>query len=380
MDSSNIRFQKQINITSLNPNNIFKRHYSLLKQITKKFQINNSYAYNIKEAGEIFRYPMEIPSLKPNDVLIRIGSVALSGSDVHVFESGRAICPDIALGLDASGTIIEVGECVTDLSPGDRVVMEPGLSCGVCNMCKRGQYCMCPKMDYTSFLSEYQVHPSYLCHKLPCEVSLKEATLTSTLAIGCQACRRARVSPGSNVLVLGSTPTAIASGLCARCTGAQKIIFASMNGNELNWIKRKYCFDIIPFNNNVKCNQLLERIFHEFCAWPDVVINCAVSEETMNLAVMTLQPCGICILAECETEFASFNSLGVLLKNVSIVPSFRSTNMFPAAVHLLKSGHAPMKHIIARTFAWEHIEKAFSEALEIANMGVWRVCLNERCG
>jgi len=53
---------------------------------------------------------------------------------------------------------------------------------------------------------------------------------------------------------------------------------------------------------------------------------------------------------------------------------------FPAAVHLLKSGHAPMKHIIARTFAWEHIEKAFSEALEIANMGVWRVCLNERCG
>lgn len=221
-----------------------------------------------------------------------------------------------------------MGEAISYLHRGDRVAIESGLSCGICDFCKKGAYNMCTQLIYNGFLSKYQVHPADLCHKLPDDISMEEATLTQTLASGCQACFKVHITPKTNVLVLGSGPTAVSAALCARAIGAKHVCIACTMEKALANITRSFGISYIISETSIALADVLENIHEEFKEWPQIVINCAVSETTMNLAIMALQPCGTCVLAECDSECACFNALDVLMKDIRLIPSFRFTNMY----------------------------------------------------
>ncbi|XP_023035548.1 sorbitol dehydrogenase [Drosophila willistoni] len=261
------------------------------------------------------------------DVLIRTGSVAITGSDIHVYENGNRDVEGMTLGHDATGFIEEVGQCVHHLHVGDRVVVESALSCGICDLCKRGLYNMCGGLVYNGFLATHQVHPADLCHRLPDSISMEEGTLTQTLALGCQACFKGNITPTSSVLIIGSCPTAVAAAMCSTAIGCKQVVIASTMNSTLEMVQKDFKFETVFFDSNALFGEVLEAIYRKFREWPNCVINCAISAMTMNLAVMALQPCGVCVLSECESECASFNALDILMKNIRLIPSFRSTNM-----------------------------------------------------
>lgn len=265
--------------------------------------------------------------MAPSDVLIRTGSVAISGSDIHVYENGNRDVEAMSLGHDATGFVEEVGRSVHHLHVGDRVVVESALSCSICDLCKQGLYNMCAGLVYNGFLSTFQLHPADLCHRLHPSISMEEGALTQTLALGCQACFKGNITPTSNVLILGTCPTAVAAGICAQAMGAKQVTIAGCMGAALEVIARDFGFEAVEFDCNASFGEVLEAIHSKFQAWPNCVINCSISATSMNLAVMALQPCGVCVLAECDSECASFNALDVLMKNIRLIPSFRSANM-----------------------------------------------------
>jgi len=83
-----------------------------------------------------------------DDVLIRIRSVGVCGSDIHYFREGRAgpfvVKAPIILGHECAGEIVEVGPAVTTLKVGQRVAVEPGVPCRKCEFCRTGKYNLCP--------------------------------------------------------------------------------------------------------------------------------------------------------------------------------------------------------------------------------------------
>lgn len=320
------------------------------------------------------------PNLKKYDVLIRTGSIALTGSDIHVYENANRDIEGITLGHDATGFVEEIGSCVQNLHVGDRVVMESALSCGICDYCKKGQYNICTDLVYNGFMASHQSHPADLCHRLPDTISMEEGTLTQTLAMGCQACFKANITPTSNVLIIGSTPTSVSAAICAAAIGAKKVIIAGTMVSALETINRDFGFTTIHFNPNALFGEVLEAVYKNFDEWPNCAINCAIAPMTMNLAVMALQPCGVCVLSECECECASFNALDVLMKNIRIIPSFRSANMYPTALTLMKSERAPMHKFIAKTFPWSDIEEAFKWAQHESNVGLRKIVVNSTEG
>ncbi|XP_062121745.1 uncharacterized protein LOC133835719 isoform X1 [Drosophila sulfurigaster albostrigata] len=322
----------------------------------------------------------ERPNLKKYDVLIRTASIALTGSDIHVYENANRDIEGITLGHDATGFVEEIGSCVQNLHVGDRVVMEAALSCGICDYCKNGQYNICTDLVYNGFMASHQSHPADLCHRLPNSISMEEGTLTQTLAMGCQACFKANITPTSNVLIIGSTPTGVSTAMCAAAIGAKRVIVAGTMASALQTINRVFGFATIHFEPNALFGEVLETIYKNFDGWPNCAINCAVAPMTMNLAVMALQPCGVCVLSECECECASFNALDVLMKNIRIIPSFRSANMYPTALTLMKSGRAPMHKFIAKTFTWSELDEAFKSALHESNIGPRKIIVNSTEG
>ena len=94
------------------------------------------------------------PEPGPDDVLVAIRDVGIRGSDTHYYEHGRigehVVESPIVLGHESAGEVVEVGDAVTDITPGDRVALEPGVPCRRCRHCKRGEYHLCESVEFVA--------------------------------------------------------------------------------------------------------------------------------------------------------------------------------------------------------------------------------------
>src|SRR3954465_15717981 len=87
---------------------------------------------------------VENPKLeKPTDALLKVTSAAICGSDLHMYEGRTIASPGVVFGHEIMGTIEQVGDSVTSIKPGDRVVLPFNIACGFCYNCTRGLTSAC---------------------------------------------------------------------------------------------------------------------------------------------------------------------------------------------------------------------------------------------
>ena len=132
--------------------------------------------------GDIRLENYPIPELGPNDVLLKMHSVGICGSDVHYWEHGRigdfVVKKPMVLGHEAAGTVTKVGELVKHLKPGDRVAIEPGVPREVDEHCKIGRYNLTPTIFFCATppddgnLCRFYKHNADFCYKLVPKASL----------------------------------------------------------------------------------------------------------------------------------------------------------------------------------------------------------------
>jgi threonine dehydrogenase-like Zn-dependent dehydrogenase len=93
--------------------------------------------------------------LNPRDAIVRITSTAICGSDLHLYDG---FIPTMkrgdVLGHEFMGEVVEVGSAVTNLAPGDRVVVPFTISCGHCAQCERGMYSLCENSNPNAWMAE----------------------------------------------------------------------------------------------------------------------------------------------------------------------------------------------------------------------------------
>ncbi|CAG2069262.1 unnamed protein product, partial [Timema podura] len=100
--------------------------------------------------------------------------VGICGSDIHYLVHGKIgkfiVNQPMIMGHESSGVVAKLGKTVTNLKVGDRVAIEPGIPCRVCNFCKEGRYNLCADIFFCSTppdhgnLSRYYVHAADFCH------------------------------------------------------------------------------------------------------------------------------------------------------------------------------------------------------------------------
>lgn len=125
-----------------------------------------------------------VPQIKDKEVLVSLEYVGICGSDVHYYHNGCCgaykvdLSEDFMLGHECAGTIVEVGKDVENLKVGDRVALEPGITCGKCEFCKSGHYNLCPDVVFLATPpvqgcnEEFIAFPEDMCFKLPGYVQL----------------------------------------------------------------------------------------------------------------------------------------------------------------------------------------------------------------
>ena len=99
----------------------------------------------------------------------------------------------------------------------------------------------------------YQVvHPAYPCFKLPDNVSLEEGAMCEPLSVGVHACRRASISPETNVLILGAGPIGLVVLLAARAFGAPRIVIVDVDDCRLSIAKNLGADEAIQVSTNIQ--------------------------------------------------------------------------------------------------------------------------------
>lgn len=163
----------------------------------------------IPEPGKIEFREMELRDPAQEEVLIKIHSAAICGSDLHLFKGRHpsAALPS-AVGHELAGDVFRIGKDVARFAEGDRVTVEPVISCGVCHYCRRGAYHLCENISFhyrrgQGAFSEYFYAPQHRVYKLPEQLTYEEGTLIEPLSVALHAVKKSGISIGQTSAVIG---------------------------------------------------------------------------------------------------------------------------------------------------------------------------------
>ena len=173
------------------------------------------YRHHGKDPRQVVRIEdVDVPKVKPNEVLIKVEAAAYNYNDLWGIwgEPIKIPMPHIS-GSDAAGTVAEVGEDVSRLKVGDRVVVHPNLTCRVCYECTSGQEYDCRDRKVWGFqtgplwgaYAQYTPMPEVNVIKLPGNVSFTDAAAISMVGMTSwhMLVTRANIRPGQTVLIMG---------------------------------------------------------------------------------------------------------------------------------------------------------------------------------
>ncbi|XP_078447960.1 groES-like zinc-binding alcohol dehydrogenase family protein [Wolffia australiana] len=316
--------------------------------------------------------PFDLPPLGPHDVRVRMKAVGICGSDVHYLKTlrcaGFVVKEPMVIGHECAGVVEEVGEEVRSLMAGDRVALEPGISCWRCNHCKGGRYNLCPDMKFFATppvhgsLANQVVHPADLCFKLPDNVSLEEGAMCEPLSVGVHACRRAEIGPETTVLVMGAGPIGLVTALAARAFGAPKIVVADIDAHRLSVAKSLAADAVVVVSPRVEdVDEEVARIHLAMGGEADVVFDCAGFTKTMNTALSAARAGGrVCLVGMGHNEM-TLPLTPAAAREVDVVGVFRYKNTWPLCLEFLRTGKIDVKPLITHRygFSQREVEEAF---------------------
>ena len=193
----------------------------------------------------------------PSDAIVKVSSTAICGSDLHMYEGRTLAEPGMVFGHENMGTIVEVGQGVTTLKPGDRVVMPFNVACGFCENCQRGYTGFCLTVNpgfaggaygyvamgpYRGGQAEYLRVPfaDFNALKLPPGSQFEDdfILLADIFPTGYHATELAAVSPGETVAVFGGGPVGLMAAYSALIRGAAQVFVVERVPERIELIRQ----------------------------------------------------------------------------------------------------------------------------------------------
>jgi 2-desacetyl-2-hydroxyethyl bacteriochlorophyllide A dehydrogenase len=167
-----------------------------------------------------------VPALGPRDVLVEVAVCGICGTDVHIVEGEYPLVkPPRVLGHEFSGTVRDTGSGVTTVASGDRVAIDPTLSCGGCFYCRLGLPLMCEnRVSHHGGLGEFVVLPEQTVYPLPKDLSLEVAALAEPLSCCLHTLSLSGIRPGDSVAVVGAGTIGLMLLQLARRAGATRVL------------------------------------------------------------------------------------------------------------------------------------------------------------
>ena len=307
-----------------------------------------------------------MPAAQPEEVVVRTAATAVCHTDLAIYTGEHpGVRYPVVMGHESTGVVDSVGSGVVGLAPGQPVIINPIISCGHCDSCRRGAQHLCRKAglfgrEVEGSMSEYVHLPARYIHPLPARLPLADATLIETLATVRHAQERAGLRAGESVVVLGQGTTGLLHTRLAVLADANPVIAVSRTKWKLDMAMRMgahHALDVAAEDAVGEVLRLTEG------SGADVVIDTAGGSATMMAGLDMLRPGGrfvpYAVSHECCTGFTTFP---LYYKEVSIIGSRALTHedMAPS-IDLVASGKIDVAGFVSGTYSLNHAAEAFEE-------------------
>ena len=324
----------------------------------------------LKEIEKLEIEERRIPDPKENEILIKVKSCAICGTDIKVFHHGHKhiVFPRIT-GHEVSGVVFKVGKNIKEYKEGDRVAVAPAIPCGKCYYCRKGQQTMCDNLKaigyhYDGGFAEYMLVPedavlNGCVNKIPDNLPFEIASIAEPLACVINGQILSRIEIGDTVLILGAGPIGILHSLLAKINGASKIILADISEER---IKEAEFTGVYLIDMNKKdIYQEVKKITDGHMA--DKVIVAVGSKNAQELSLKLVAKRGSINFfggLPKESPFIQFDSNLLHYGEFFVVGTHGSTPLHnKIAIELLSSGRINVEKLITHKLSLEKIKDGF---------------------
>jgi 2-desacetyl-2-hydroxyethyl bacteriochlorophyllide A dehydrogenase len=302
-----------------------------------------------------------MPAIRlPTDILIRIKAGGICGSDVHIYHgtSSVATYPRV-IGHEIVGEVVETGNAVTAFSPGNRVIMDPVISCGECYQCRIGRRNVCGKLQVRSVhvdggYQEYIVVPEDSIYHLPENISWEEAVMIEPFTIAEQVCSRAEITKEDIVFIMGAGPVGLSILKMIKLYGATCFISDVMDYKLA--CAKTYGADTVINAKEVDVKEEILRLTNGNGA--TVVIDAACTTRSFEQALGYVCAAGRVITLGFGKEPSAINQLSITAREIDVRGSRLHNNKFPVVIDYFKSGKLQVKDMITHRFPFTEIHEA----------------------
>ena len=324
--------------------------------------------------GDLRLEPVPREPLGPRSVRLRLGAAGICGSDQHYFRHARmgrfVLQAPFVLGHEMTGDVVEVGPEVSALAPGDRVVVDPALTCGRCEACRRGRANLCrhvrfmgsashrPHLD-GGFRDEFVVEEER-CIGVPPTAPHAVLALSEPLSVALHAAARAGDLLGRAVLVTGAGTIGALVAACARAAGAARICVSDPSAERRDAAMRMGATETIDPAERDRIAEW-DAAGGAFDVAFEASGNVSAFEDVVRSARFggTVVLVGMIPAVECRVPFDIMT-----VREIDLISTFRQNGVFARAVSMLLRGAIDPRPIVSGTYPLPEVAAAFDASFD----------------
>jgi 2-desacetyl-2-hydroxyethyl bacteriochlorophyllide A dehydrogenase len=293
------------------------------------------------------------PRPAAGEVLVQVAACGICGSDLHGYlghSARRSAHVPLIMGHEFTGRIVEIGEGVnSSLAVGDRVIVQPQISCGRCRACRAGLGNICPNMaiigiERPGAFAEVVAVPTDRVFGLPADLSDVDGALVETLAVEVHLFRHMTPPLLRTVVILGAGAQGLLAAQLAKLAGATQVIVTDRIAERLALAKR------LGASITIEADQenLVQRILDSTDGWgADLVVDAVGAPITRQQAIAVLAPGGTLGLIGLGKGETTLDFLPVVNKELQIRGSYcYSDDDFQRALELLAARQIKVQDMI----------------------------------
>ncbi len=310
----------------------------------------------------------DLTIVKSNEVKIKIVSIGVCGSDIHYYTEGKigtqVVDYPFAVGHECSGIIEETGQEVTNVKPGDLVVIDPAVHCGYCDQClaKRPHTCRnnrflgCPG-QLEGCLSEYIIMPAFTCFPVTGILNPVEAALIEPFSIGVYSVKQASVeNDQSSIFIFGAGPIGLSILLKLLADGQINIGVAEPLEYRLKKAKEIGARYLI----NPYCDDVKQKITEHSESMIDIVFEASGEQDAVTNAIEVLNPGGKLVLVGIPPSAQYIFDMDLMRrKELTVINIRRQNNCVQEAINLVVEGGVNLEEMVTHYFTLDETSKAF---------------------
>ena len=328
----------------------------------KSFYLKNSSFIEVESpANKLDKY----------QVRIEMKNCGICGSDIHYYlhgeNGGRKILEPLILGHEFSGQVIELGSQVSKLKVGDRVIVNPALTCNECSYCKLNKNNLCEngsffgsaaKLPHTqgAFREHVEIYQSQ-CHKIEQNISFEEAAFAEPLAVSLHATSLINNYKNKKIIVSGCGPIGLLIlKILIQLTELENIFIIDVNDNVLKAAKN---IGIINSINIITNNDFLKDHSNFF----DIAFEASGSTNSINNIINILSKSGQVIqVGNMPGGLIGIEYSKIMLKELNFIGSYRFTTEFNEAVKSINKKIFDFSDMLTHKFNLKNCEEAMKVA------------------